>query len=230
MLDDQTVAEGNYIARYRLGLLDAAELDAFEEYLFANFEAQELLELDLLLERGMRDLRDVEGVIVKMPGDSSLWRRTMPLAAGVLLALLVGSAGVNLRQSAQKQELAAALDAASQPQGNVPVLTLLTLNSTDTFRPAGTLRLVPDATRVMIILQLDEKISPPEDDSEGFGLTITTHPSGETVASLRNLYAVGDGDLVVSLPASRLAPGDYIAQVTLLGESVQSVPFSVIKN
>ncbi len=116
----------------------------------------------------------------------------------------------------EKERLAAELEKAGEPRGNVPVVPLSPERSAPGSEPTTRISLSSSPELLVLLLELDAT------DFPGYRATVS---GGGTVWHLAHLRTDAQGSLTLALPAARLKPGNFTIRVE--GVPAQGRPASV---
>ncbi len=223
-MDREFIEKHGIAGKYRQDKLTPEQRVEFEEYFIDKPDLLEQLELDALLETGMRSAD--QDAMVGPTNDQPLWLgfNYLPIAASGLLIALTASVVFNVYQSTENTRIANELSSANSVQSNVQILRLSTLLSNDSdFRPAGTLVLKADTKIAVVNIQL------PFPEDPVFSVRILNHPSLSEVMVIDGLEPRGAGDLSFSLPRNVIESGDYYAEVAARDNEPIRIPFRIVQ-
>jgi hypothetical protein len=117
-------------------------------------------------------------------------------------------------QRQERERLAAELEKAGAPRGNVPVVPLSPERSAPGATPSTRISL-SSSDLLVLLLELDAT------DFPAYRATLT---GGKTVWNVSGLRPDGQGSLTLALPAARLQPGDFTVRVEGLPAGGSPVP------
>lgn len=104
----------------------------------------------------------------------------------------------------ERERLAAELEKAGAPRGNVPVVPLSPERSAPGAAPSTRISLSASPELLVLVLELDAT------DFPRYRATLT---GGRTAWPVSDLRPDGQGSLTLALPATRLQPGDFTVRV-----------------
>ena len=201
MNHQQVEAEG-IVERYLSGMLSADEEERFEEHYLTCALCQDGLELGQRFDRAVQAVArekvgEVAPVVRRWRGG---WggRSSLPLAAALAVALV----GLGLLWQ-RSEHWRAEAERWSQPRAGTLLLALSPERSTSSGEAPDVRLTLGEGPRWLVL-----SLTPGQGGGERYRGTLLG-PGGEVRWQSDELHAGAGGAVVVSLPSSFLAPGDY---------------------
>ncbi len=224
-MDREHIEKHDLLNRYRRGELPITERAELEEFILDQPDLVEQLELDMMIESGLRDATVASiGAVAKRPVITG-WRRLLPIAASAAYLLLAASIILNIYLATENTMLRDQSTLADSAQSNIQILRLPTVLSEDEeFRPLGLLLTGAAASADLAVISV--QLTFPEEPT--FRIEIVTHPGGQPILVFDGVEPRGEGDLIFSIPLDRLPPGKYYAEISSGDDRPLRIPFAAV--
>lgn len=203
-LDHDEIEEQQLIDRYLLGQLPAPEAQRFEVHYLSCPTCMERLELTETLLHGLRRATAQDAAVLQGGFLAAVLRRRW-LAPAIALLMMLLPAGILLKlgqRDAELQGIRGELQGLQHPQAGTPYLPMSPLRDGGVGAPSHHLRLPTDPASVVLALELDPPLA------AGYRVALFNEEDQQLWESAR-FAPNGFDSLVLTLPSTFLAPGDY---------------------
>lgn len=225
-MDHVTIEEQNFVERYLLRQLAAAEATRFEQHYLDCPQCLEQLELSKRLCQGLKEVAAEEGAqLVRTAFLAWLLRRRRPLKAMLTLALLTVAilpwvllAPEVSRLSGEHERLQGELAQALAPQAGTPTYSLSPERSGPAAEPSTRITLRKTPEWVVLALQL-----PPFQSPADYRVRLRV-AEGEPLWQSGPLAPDASGRVTLSVHSSWLGAADYVVELDALTPGGESQP------